>query len=763
MNHLRFILCILYVLKISFLTASPLSKIVTEGNKRIEQQTIESYLSIKTGDPISTDVIDTCLKDLFETGYFKDVHISFDSGILTIKVEENPSINKIQFEGNDKLKDDDIQKFMTLKPREILSKSKVQLALQQLLEAYRRMGRYQAKVNPKLIHLDQNRVNLVFEIDEGKPVFIKNIKFIGNKTFSSKRLEECLQSKQYRWYRFWANDDVYDPERFISDQQAIQKFYHDHGHPNAQILSAISELSQDQDEFYITITIDEGNVFTFGSTSIECDIPGVKKDDLLKNIQYTKGDEYSKKLLEKTSLRLKEKIASQGYAFLDVQIIETQDTKNKTVHILYKIKEGIKVRIERIDIVGNDRTRDHVIRREIPIFEADAYDAQKIKLAEAMLKDLNYFKEVHVETAQGSEPDLANLMVRVEEQPTGEISGGITYSTIDGPGLNVGHRENNLMGTGRITSLDVSASKKTQGLNVGITDPRFLDRHLAASLNVFGFRSTRAKGFKEMDIGTTVGLRYPLTKHWSQKVYYTIQNTKISGVRDEGSSIIRDQAKSSFKSAVGHTVFFSTLNSFMNPTSGFLFSFGNQFAGVGGNVSFLETSASAAVYKGIGEEESIVFKLSCEFGMLHSIRKKTIRVVDSFSMGGESLRGFDFDGIGPRDMATTDKDCIRGTRMYRGSAEVKLPIGAPKEWGLFGTLFIDVGASWKPGQSRVSPLPSGSKMPQILDSKAPRVSAGPGILWTSPFGPIGIFYAVPIKKKSFDQTRRFFISFSSRF
>lgn len=760
-------------------------RIIVKNNKRIEHQTIESYLPIRVGDNIDIATLDKCIKDLFETGYFKDVKASFDKGVLIITVDENPSINQIQFEGNSKLKDEDIKKFVTLKAREILSNAKVQVAQQHLLESYRRMGRYQAKVDVKIIRLDQNRVNLVFEIDEGKPVYVKTIRFLGNKSFSRSRLLEQLKTKEYVFYRFWATDDCYDPERFLSDQQQIEKFYNNNGYPHMRIASAICELSQDQGSFTMTYTIDEGDRYAFGDTTISCAVSAIKKEDLDKAIVYQKGDHYSKRFIEATSQLLKQVVASKGYAFIDVDVKETYDDKNKRVNISYQVKEGAKVRVERIDIVGNDRTRDHVIRRELDMHEGDAYDAQKVKKAESDIKDLGYFKEVTVDTQRGSSEDLARVRIKVEEQPTGEISGGVSYSTLDKFGLTAGLKEYNIMGTGRIFETTATLSKGTQGVSLGLTDPRLFDRHLQGTVSVFGNRSSRTSAFKEMDLGTTVGISYPLSQFWSHQVSVTFQGSRVTGLPSDGSLIIKDQAKNSFKTLLSHALTYSTLNSYINPTRGFKWSFGNGLAGLLGNVSYLQTTTSIVTYYGFGEEEQYVIKLSAECGMISGLRGRKVRMVDSFQMGGDNMRGFAYDGIGPRDMGgyqhlspftgpyrtVSDKDCIRGTRMYRLSGELKFPLGAPKEWGIHGVLFMDVGASWKPGQSssKNMSIPGKDTRPPVFaytnvkDSKSPRVTAGPGVVWHSPFGTIGVFYGYALKKQWFDETQRLFISFAQRF
>jgi outer membrane protein insertion porin family len=737
---------------ISVLSAEKIHTIRIENNNRIEKETILASVSLKKGDEAGQESVDQVLKELFNAGHFEDLKVSLKKGLLTIWVAENPMINQIQFEGNHKIKDDDIKQIVTFGPRSILSPYKVQAAQQQLAESYRRIGHYQARIHPKVIRLSENRVNLVFEIDEGNPSYVQSIRFIGNKSFSANQLEEQLSTKRYRWYRFWAVDEHYDPERFVSDQQDIQKFYNDRGFPDTRILSAVAELSPDQSSFYFTFTIEEGAQYTMGDTRIECSIPKIKTDSLYSDLQFKKGDLYSQKLIDRTIQQLKATLASFGYAFVEITPLVQKETQKKVVHLTFRIQSGPRVYVERIQIIGNDRTRDHVIRRDILLHEGDAYDAKKLEYSEQILKDLNYFKSVRLETTEGSAPDQALVQCKVEEQSTGELSGGLAYSTLDGPGVNVQVKENNLMGTGRIVYANASLSKNAQGVDLGLTDPRFLNRHLEGSVSVYGMRSSRWKSYRENEVGTTVGLKYPLSRYWAHKVFYTIQGSRISGLNQNGSSLLRNQARNSLKSLVGHMIYFSTVNSTLNPSSGFLWTAGNAWAGVGGNVSYLQHSTSATYYYPIHEEKEIVLKLFGEAGYLQKLNR-VIRVVDSFPLGGETLRGFDYDGVGPRDLGSRDRECIRGTRFWRGTVELKFPFGFPQEWGIMGHTFSDFGTSWNPGETST----------RVVDDKKVRMTAGLGISWRSPFGPIGVFWGRIIKKSSFDDSRPILVTFSTHF
>ena len=379
-----------------------IKNIKIQGNQRIESETVLSYLPLKVGDALDQSKLDQCLKELFATGYFIDVKVHQNGQTLVIEVEENPIINRVVFEGNNKLKDDIITQEVRLRPREVLSRTRIQEAQQRILEIYRRMGRFGAKVDPKIIKLPENRVDLVFEINEGAVTYIRAIQFVGNKRFSDKKLEEQLLTKRARWYRFFAVDDVYDPDRFIGDQQSLRKFYNDNGYADFRILSAVAELSPDQKDFYLTFTVEEGKLYHFGKVDIVSHIPSVKAESLRSEIAFAEKDVFSGRLIEKSVNAITHAAGTQGFAFVSIEPKVVKNPETKLVDITFEIKEGPRVYIEKIVFVGNDRTHDDVIRRELMVHEGDAYNAAKIKQSEMNLKELQYFKTVSVETEQGS-------------------------------------------------------------------------------------------------------------------------------------------------------------------------------------------------------------------------------------------------------------------------------------------------------------------------------------------------------------------------
>lgn len=744
-----FISIFLLTLSIAVAEGQKISKINVHGNNRIENQTILSYLPIKAGDTADIDSLDHCLKALFDTGYFHDVKVHREGATIVIEVEENPIINKIAYEGNDKIKDADFKKEIQLRPREVLSYAKIQAAQQRILEIYRRLGRFSAKVDPKIIRLAENRVDLVFEIEEGPTTFIRKINFIGNKTFKGARLEKVLHSKIWHWYRFFVNDDLYDPDRFLNDQQELKKFYSDHGHPDMRLISSIAELSPDKTAYFLTFTIDEGKKYQFGNVKINSEIKSVNVEKLKECIVIEKDEEFNAALIDKSIKKLTEELGTMGYAFINIEPDIQKNTEAGVADIVFNIKEGPRVYIETIEIKGNDRTRDYVIRREIRIHEGDAYNSKKIKDAEQALKDLGYFKEAHVQPEEGSAIDKAKLNVDLEEQRTGELNVGIGYSTLDGPFTTLGIRERNFRGTGQTLHSNATISKRSMGIDAGIIEPAFLDRELIGSATVFASQSKRSKSHKENTLGTTLGLGYDLSEMWWQNLNYTIRSERVTGFNDSASAIIKNQSHNALLSSIGQTIHFGKLDSRANPTKGFDLSYGTDFAGVGGTIKYLQHVWGAKFYHPLFTED-VVLKVMGEIGIMQKMGK-TIRVVDSFHMGYDSFRGFDFQGIGPRDKITGDP--LNGTKMWRNVIEIKFPSGLPDDWKINASVFHELGALWKPGQ----------KNSNTLDSRKMRASAGAGILWASPFGPIGMSYSWPYRRQKYDEQRQLQLQFSNIF
>lgn len=740
---------LLFAALISSTTAAPLKGIRIEGNQRIESETIYSYLPIKVGEEFLPNQLDESLKALHATGYFTDVHVSNDNDTMVVKVEENPIINRIAYEGNSKLKDDVIQQEIKFRPREVLSRARIQEAQQRVLEIYRRMGRFGARVEPKIIKLPENRVDLIFEIDEGAVTYVRKITFIGNKHIPSKKLEEQLNSKRTRWYRFFAVDDVYDPDRFMADQQALRKFYYDNGYPDFRIITAHAELSPDQKDFFFTFHVEEGEKYDFGKIEITSKLPNVKTNDLKEVLTFAEGDTFSGKQIEKSITLMSNAVGVQGYAFVAIEPIVKKNPETKKAGITFEIKEGPRVYIEKIVFSGNDRTRDNVLRREMELHEGDAFNSQKLKNSERRLKDLGYFKTVTVDTEPGTGADQARIVVKVEEQSTGEIGLAGGYSTLDGPLASIRLVERNFMGTGRVLHSDLSIAKKRQDFDIGIVEPYFLGRNMTGSASIFSSKSSRFDAFTQESTGIKTGVGYRLSEYWSQGFSYIIMQEKISSTRALRSSYISEQLGTSITSALAHSLSYDRRDAARNTTSGYIIGMSNTYAGLGGNVEYLKNILNASWYYPVADE--VVLNIRGEVGGMERIGRK-IRTVDKFSLGAQSFRGFEFGGIGPRDATT--KDPLGGTRFWTQTTELVFPLGLPSEFGIKGAVFSDIGSLWRVGEKLPNTI--------VYDENKMRASVGCGVSWDSPFGPISIDYSRAVKKQKYDNTQTILFGFSTR-
>lgn len=721
------------------------------GNKRIESETVLSYIPLKSGSQYDQATIDQALKDLYGTGYFSDIQIKHQQGAITIEVVENAIINKVVFEGNDKIKDDKLEEEVQLRPREVLSRTKIQAAQQRILDIYRRMGRYGATIEPKIIKLDDNRVDLVFEINEGEVTYVRKINFIGNKHIDSDKLEKNILTKRARWYRFFAVDDTYDPDRFVADQHFLRQYYYDTGYPDFRIVSAVAELSVDQKDLYLTFTVEEGERYTFNKIEVTSDIKRLPADKLKDKVSFSLGEWYSGRNVEKSMNDMTEAASAAGFAFAQVEPIIEKNRETKTIDIRFEVKEGPRIYVERIEILGNERTHDEVIRREIRLHEGDAYNSVFIKRAEQNLNDLGYFKKVEVSTEQGSSPDKAKILVKVEEQSTGELGIAGGFSSLDKALANVHFTEQNLMGTGRSFYIDGTIATRRQDFDVGVTDPYFLGYALEGGISLFNSKSKRISSFTQKSTGGRVHIGYELSENWHQTVAYALRKDRLDDILESSSLYLKQQQGSYIDSSIAQSLTYDQRNSRKEPTAGYNFTLSNNLAGLGGNVRYLKNALSAAFYYTPLDEVTV--NLRGTVGNVVRYTSKSVRLVDSIFLGNESFRGFAYGGLGPRDAKT--KDPLGGTLYWVTTVETLFPIGLPNEFGVKGAVFSDIGSVWKTAQ----------KIPGVTvnDSAAPRLSAGIGISWKSPLGPLRLDYAFPIKKKSYDETQRFLFGVSSRF
>jgi len=727
-----------------------ISEIRVEGTQRVEPETVRSYMLVQPGDPFDSDRIDRSLKSLFATGLFADVALRREGDTLIVRVVENPIINRIAFEGNHKLSDQTLDAEVQLKPRVVYTRTKVQSDVKRILDVYRRNGRFAASVDPKVIPLEQNRVDLVFEIDEGPVTGVRSITFVGNHEFSASRLREILQTKESRWYRFFSSDDNYDPDRLTYDRELLRKFYLAEGYADFRVVSAVAELAPARDGFFITFTIEEGERYRFGKIDVTNQIKDVKIDDLKPLVTVAQGDWYNADQVDKTIAALTEALGNRGYAFVDIQPRVKRNADNRTIDVTFEIKEGPRVYVERIDITGNVRTLDKVIRREFRLVEGDAFNTSRLQRSEQRIKNLGFFKKTDVTTNPGSSPDKTVIGVNVEEQSTGEFSVGAGFSTSEGVLGDISIRERNLLGRGQDLRIGPVIAQRQHQVDLSFTEPYFLERNLAAGFDLFEINQDNQLigQFNQFTVGGSLRMGYQITEPLRQTLKYTLRQDTINNVQPTASRFIQEETGTRNTSAVGQVLLYDKRDNRLDPSAGYFGQLGVDVAGLGGDVRYVRTLLTGGYYYSVAPQW--VLSLTGEGGYIHGI-EDTVRIEDRFFVGGDNLRGFATGGIGPRDLATND--ALGGNIYYVGTVSLGFPVGLPQELGITGRVFSDFGSLFNLDE----------KGDTIADPHSLRVSAGFGVSWASPLGPIKLDLAVPVKRESFDKKQFFRIGFGTRF
>ena len=743
-----------------------------EGIQRIEPETVRSYLLVQTGDPWDAERIDRSLKALFATGLFADVKLVREGNVLVIRVVENPIINRIAFEGNSKLSDKDLNGEIQLRPRVVYTRTRVQNDVRRILELYRRRGRFAATVEPKIIQLSENRVDLVFEINEGPSTGVRSINFVGNRVFSDSTLRSSIETKESRWYRFLSTADTYDPDRLTYDRELLRKFYLTEGYADFRVISGVAELTPDRDGFVITFTIEEGERYRFGKVDVSIGLKDLPREAVLPLLTVQSGDWYDAQELEHSISVITDALGNRGYAFVEVKPQVTRNREDRTVDIVFDVHEGPQVYVERIDINGNVRTLDKVVRREFQLVEGDAFNTNKMTRSKDRIKNLGFFKKVEVNNSPGSAPDRTVITTDIEEQSTGELSLGLGFSTTDGPLADVNVRERNFLGRGQDIRIGTVVSLRSQQIDLSFTEPYFLDKNIAAGIDIFEVKTSPTSNFftgaspvyQQFSYGGALRTGYQITENLRQTWKYTGRSDDITNIQSNASLFIQLQAGTHLTSAIGQVLLYDRRDNRQEPTSGYFASIGNDFAGVGFGVEYIRNKFSAGYYYSVAPEW--VLGVTGEAGNVFGWGGQKVLLQDRFFVGGDNLRGFAPAGIGPRDVISSDS--LGGNKYYVGSVALSIPLGLPKELGITGRVFTDFGTLYSNDQKNLVLTPAqlaanGGIQPLILDSAAVRATAGFGVSWKSPVGPVRLDLAYPIKKESFDKTQLFHVSFGTRF
>lgn len=724
--------------------------IKVEGLERVEPETVLSYVDVKKGTVTDDARLDTSLKQLYATGLFNDVSLNIQKdGLLTIKVSENPVINKVLFDGNDKVDDSMLESEVQLAPRSTYSRAKVQEDVQRILDIYKRTGRYAVVVEPQIIERDQNRVDLIFNINEGPLATITKVNFVGNRHYSDDDLAEEVMSKESRWYRIFSSAENYDAEKTNYDKEMLRRFYLKRGYADFRVISAIAELSPDKKSFVLTFVLDEGKRYKIRKIDITSEIAEVKTDALRPELQQQVGDWYNAEKVEKSISALTDELGRKGFAFVDVEPDLIKNTETGEIDIVYNIREGQRIFVDRINITGNTRTHDKVLRREFRIQEGDAFNFSKIKDSRRNVENLDYFSKVNIDTVP-TDDNKADINVNVEEKSTGYFNVGVGYSTVNGALVRAGVVENNFRGLGQRLGVDIGVSQRSQEYDLSFTEPYFLGRRLRAGFDLFRTEQDyQDEGSYDSETnGGRLRLGWNYTDDLSQQVRYTLRQDKISNVDEDASIYIKEEEGSYNDSSVGQTIVYDKRDNALYPKEGYFLSFGNDVAGLGGDEKYLKFDAKAYAYYTLADYYT--FKFFVNGGYITGYGGKDVRLSNRYYLGGSTLRGFDVAGIGARDKYT--KDALGGNWMVYTGGELMFPIGLD-EVGIKGRTFVDMGMLGKPDNLNLR---------NVDYSDTPRVAAGFGFQWLSPMGQIDVDFAFPIVKEKYDETQVFRLNFGTR-
>jgi outer membrane protein insertion porin family len=751
------------------------------GSRRVEPETVRSYLQFNVGDGYSAAKVDASIKALFATGLFADVSIQPKGSTIVVTVKENPIINQVAFEGNSEVDTATLSGEVQLKARSVFTRAKAQADVQRILDVYRRQGLFAASVEPKLIQLEESRVNLVFEITEGSATKVKGINFVGNHAFTDSQLRDVISTTQVGWFDFLKGTSIYDPDRMNLDRELIRQYYLKNGYADASVTAANAEIDPDGTGFIITFAVDEGPLYNFGAITIESSLPDVRPDDYRSQLLTNAGEVYDASEIDKTSEKLTLAVADSGYAFARVRPRATPDVANHTISIAYIIDEGPRIYIERINVIGNTRTKDFVIRREFRLAEGDAFNSLMVDRAKKRLKALGIFKDVDIKRRPGSAPDRVVLDVMVQEQSTGELSFGAGYSTSEGVIGDVSITERNLFGNGQYLRLGLAGSFERMQVDLSFTEPRFLDRNLSAGFDLFykqlDYQDT--SGFDQRKAGGQIRLGFPIAENLWMQTSYGLSRDQIFDVDENASVAIKEacgakvytygedpqcQNKGYWTSLVGTTLTYDKRNNAQNPTSGYFLQAGTDFAGVGGDAQYWRVNAEARAYYPITDK--ITFVGRAIGGTIQGWGGQDVRLLDAFFKGGETIRGFDRAGYGPRDITPDGSNSALGGQTYWATtAEIRFPLPyVPDDLGLSGAIFADAGSLFGATGGAKNAIDSACTTGDCLaDSDSIRSSVGASLMWNSPVGPIRMDFAKVLTKEKYDETQFFRFGASSRF
>ena len=747
-----FIIIFLFKFELSFANEK-VSEIRIEGNLRVDRETILAFISLSEGSEYNPEDINLTLKELYKTGFFENVEVVDENNIVTIIVNENAVLNLIAFEGNKRFEDEILSKVIDLKKNQIFSKKIVSDAISKIIELYKTQGRFGTIIIPKIVMLDGKRVDLVFEIEEGPLYTVKNISFIGNEVFSDRRLKEVISTKQTAWWRFITTSDNYNPDRLEIDASKLKEFYFTRGFVKFNILKKQGDLLPEKNGFSILFLLNEGKRYKISSIKIKSRISDLPDIDFRSLVPVNDNDWYNIKKLEKGISNINNSLADLGFAFSEIRPEFNIDEENSSIELILNISQGSKSYIEYINITGNSRTLDSVIRREIQLVEGDPFNRLKISRSEKNIKNLGFFKKVSVRAETGSKPNQANLNIDVEEQATGDVSLGIAYSTFDEFSTSFGISEKNFLGRGQRAKFSLSLSDQRQNFSAGLTQPYLFNRNLTGSFDLFNNTITDTSADQRTkSLGFSSGAGFSSANNFFHNFSYTLQNVETEKLDSNDNKISTDGGK--LLSSLGYRISKDTRDNRFNPTSGYYYALSEQFAGLGGDINYLSSILRGSYYYKY-DYIDMVIGLSGEYGNIEGL-DENVSKSNRFFLGGRKVRGFDRSGIGPRVSESSSSSAVGGNNYYAGRVALRSGIGLPSETGIQWTVFTDFGTLWGVDDTA-------DNYALNTDQKEIRLSFGYGFQWETPIGPLTFTWADAIKKEPYDQLQKFEFRLGSTF
>ena len=755
-NSLKAIFFLVILAVSSLSVAAVIEKINAQGNQRIEESTIVEYLGVQVGDKYSLEAKSRAVKNLFSTSLFEDVDISFHKGVLKVKVKETPFVSKIVFTGNNKIKTSLLANEIYTTPGESLRKAKVRTDVEKIKEIYKRSGRFSVQVKSRLEKQENNRVKVIFDIEEGPKTGVKKIYFVGNENYKDSELRSIVMTKESKWFRFLETNDTYDPDRIEYDKHLLKQFYNSVGFADFSVISVTADLLPTKEGFVVTYSIEEGSKYRFGKINLDNKLASINDKEIWKFIENKTGETFNLSAVHRMGDKISTYLAGKGYPQVDIKphLVPHRDTNIVDVTII--VDHAAKVFVNQINIDGNLKTEDHVIRRQLKISEGDVYNRGKIEKGERNIRNLDYFSKLDLRVEPTNKSDRYNLNINVEEKSTASIGLDLGYNTTGGPFGRVHFSERNLVGTGKHLDMSLQAGKKSIYYHAGITDPYFLDKDLSLGGSVFLSNNGSGSGFGNgeqnyamLSKGAKVLAGYDITDDLSHDVDYLIKKDSLKSSKISSSIFIQEQMGNFTTSAISHSLTYDKVDSRYLPKNGYILSGTQEFAGLGGNTKYLKHDLDAKYFKSFVENKYTI-KFSAAGGVITGIYGKKVRISDRFNLGGHSLRGFASAGIGPRDKIT--KEGLGGDKYYSFSTELSFPVGLPEEFNVTGAVFVDAGSLWGASSKRSE---------GFYNDKGLRSSYGFGVLWVTRVAPIRLDWGFPIKKKKYDETETFHIKFST--